>query len=54
MTSWVILRVQKPPGTGNAANPVAMLDHAKNNDGKWFRVLGNIYGEVTLMKGLNS
>jgi len=42
----------KAPGTGNAANPVAMLDHAKNNDGKWFRVLGNIYGEATLMKGL--
>ena len=44
----------KAPGTGNAANPVAMLDHAKNNDGKWFRVLGNIYGEVTLMKGLTA
>ncbi len=42
----------RAPGTGNAANPVAMLDHAKNNDGKWFRVLGNIYGEATLMKGL--
>ena len=39
-------------GTGNAANPVAQLAHAKNNDGKWFRVLGNIYGEATLMKGL--
>lgn len=42
----------KAPGTGNAANPVAMLDHAKNNNGKWFRVLGSIYGEATLMKGL--
>jgi len=42
----------RAPLTGNAANPVAMLDHAKNNDGKYFRVLGNIYGEATIMKGL--
>jgi len=42
----------RAPGTGNAANPVAQLDHAKNNDGKWFRVLGNIFGEATIMKGL--
>ena len=43
----------RAPGTGNAASPVAMLDHAKNNDGKRVRVLGNIYGEATLMKGLS-
>ncbi|NEW84090.1 MAG: TonB-dependent receptor [Mariniphaga sp.] len=42
----------RAPGTGNASNPVAQLDHAKNNDGKWFRALGNIYGEATIMKGL--
>ncbi|MCX6238243.1 MAG: TonB-dependent receptor [Bacteroidia bacterium] len=42
----------RAPGTGNAANPVAQLSHAQNNDGKWFRVLGNIYGEATIMKGL--
>jgi len=42
----------KAPGTGNAANPVAQLDHAKNNDGKYIRVLGNLFGEATLMKGL--
>ena len=42
----------RAPGTGNAANPVAQLDHAKNNDGKWFRALGNVFGEATLMKGL--
>jgi len=42
----------RAPGTGNAANPVALLDHAKNNDGKRIRVLGNIYGEATLMRGL--
>ncbi|MCX6222948.1 MAG: TonB-dependent receptor, partial [Bacteroidia bacterium] len=42
----------KAPGTGNAANPVAQLDHAKDNDGKYIRVLGNLFGEATLMKGL--
>jgi TonB-linked SusC/RagA family outer membrane protein len=42
----------RAPGTGNAANPVAQLAHAQNNDGKYLRVLGNIFGEATLMKGL--
>ena len=42
----------RAPGTGNAANPVAQLYSAKDNDGKWFRALGNIYGEATIMKGL--
>ena len=42
----------RAPSTGNASNPVAMLAHAKNNDGKWFRALGNVYAEATLMKGL--
>jgi len=42
----------RAPGTGNAVNPVAQLAHAKNNDGKYFRVLGNIFGEATIMKGL--
>ena len=44
----------KAPGTGNAVNPVGMLYNAKDNNGKWFRVLGNIYGELTLMKGLTA
>lgn len=44
----------KAPEMGNSANPVAMLDRAKNNNGKWVRVLGNVYGEVTLMKGLTA
>jgi len=42
----------RAPGTGNAANPVAGLAHAANNNGKTFRVLGNMFGEATLMKGL--
>jgi len=44
----------KAPDTGNAVNPVAQLYHAKDNDGKRFRVLGNIFGEVTLLKGLTA
>jgi len=42
----------RAPGTGNAGNPVAQLVHGKNNDGKYFRILGNIFGEATIMKGL--
>jgi TonB-linked SusC/RagA family outer membrane protein len=42
----------RAPGTGNAANPVAQLWRGQNNDGKYLRVLGNIFGEATIMKGL--
>jgi len=42
----------RAPGTGNAVNPVAQLYHAKDNDGKYFRVLGNIFGEATILKPL--
>ena len=44
----------KAPEMGNSVNPVAMLYRARNNNGKWVRVLGNIYGEVTLLKGLTA
>ncbi|MDP3915462.1 MAG: TonB-dependent receptor [Bacteroidota bacterium] len=44
----------RAPEMGNAENPVAQLYRARNNNGKWVRVLGNIYGEVTLMKGLTA
>jgi TonB-linked SusC/RagA family outer membrane protein len=44
----------KAPEMGNASNPLAMLDRAKNNNGKWVRILGNIYGEITLFKGLTA
>ena len=44
----------KAPEMGNASNPLAMLDRAKNNNGKWVRILGNIYGEITLLKGLTA
>jgi len=42
----------RSPGTGNAANPVAGLAHAQDNEGRWFRVMGNLFAEATLMKGL--
>ena len=44
----------RAPEMGNAKNPVAMLDRAKNDIGKWARVIGNIYGEITLLKGLTA
>lgn len=42
----------RAPEMGNAANPVAVLERAKNNNGKWVRILGNTYAEATLMEGL--
>jgi TonB-linked SusC/RagA family outer membrane protein len=43
----------RAPEMGNAANPVAVLERAKNNNGKWVRILGNAYAEATLMEGLS-
>ncbi|MFP4366024.1 MAG: SusC/RagA family TonB-linked outer membrane protein [Bacteroidales bacterium] len=40
------------PAMGNAQNPVAVLDRAKNNGGDWFRILGSIAGDATLYEGL--
>ena len=42
----------RAPEMGNAANPVAILYRARNNNGKWVRILGNAYAEATLMEGL--
>jgi TonB-linked SusC/RagA family outer membrane protein len=44
----------RAPEMGNTKNPVAMLDRSKNNIGKWARVIGNIYGEITFFKGLTA
>ncbi len=44
----------RAPEMGNAGNPVASLYRSRNNTGKWVRVLGNFFGEVTLMKGLTA
>lgn len=37
---------------GNNDNPVARLYHNKDNNGIYSRVLGNLYGEIDLIKGL--
>ncbi len=42
----------KAPEMGNTTNPVAQLYRARNNNGKWVRILGNIYAEITFMEGL--
>ena len=44
----------KAPEMGNSANPVRMLYDARNNNGKWMRILGNVYAELTLMEGLTA
>ncbi len=40
----------RAPEMGNAENPVALLYRARNNNGKWQRVLGNVYGEIYFLK----
>lgn len=39
---------------GNSSNPVAMLYRAKDNNGKWVRILGNAYAEISPLKGLTA
>ena len=43
----------KAPGMGNSENPVARLYRARNNNGKWVRILGNAYAEITPFKDLS-
>ncbi|TNF42384.1 MAG: TonB-dependent receptor, partial [Bacteroidetes bacterium] len=40
----------RAPEMGNSANPVADLYRARNNNGKWARVMGNVYAEIYLLK----
>lgn len=42
----------KAPEMGNFGNPVAQLYRSKDNDGEWFRSLGNIFAEITPIDGL--
>lgn len=42
----------KAPAMGNAGNPVAQLYRARNNNGKYFRGIGNIFGEAKLSQNL--
>ena len=43
----------RAPEMGNSGNPVAMLYRARNNNGKWTRILGSVYGEVDILEGLS-
>lgn len=42
----------KAPQMGNAENPVAVAYRARNNNGKYVRILGNAFAEITFMEGL--
>ena len=42
----------KAPGAGNGQNPVAILYRQRNNNEKDVRLLGSIYAEVDILKGL--
>ena len=44
----------KAPEMGNATNPLAILYRAKDNTGKWNRIIGSTYAEITLMEGLTA
>ncbi|MFZ5429053.1 MAG: SusC/RagA family TonB-linked outer membrane protein [Bacteroidota bacterium] len=37
---------------GNSENPVARLYRSRNNNGKFVRVFGNVFGELTFIEGL--
>ncbi|MBW6536911.1 MAG: TonB-dependent receptor [Mariniphaga sp.] len=42
----------RAPTMGNAANPVSVAYRARNNNGKYVRILGNAFAEITFMEGL--
>ncbi len=42
----------RAPEMGNTSNPVAMLYRDRNNNGKWARVLGSAFAEITFFEGL--
>lgn len=43
----------KAPQMGNGANPVAGMYRQRNNNGKYVRILGNAFAEITPLKGLS-
>ncbi len=44
----------KAPQMGNAENPVAIMYRQRNNNGKYVRILGNAFAEITFMEGLTA
>jgi len=43
----------KMPSGGNFENPVAQLWRDRNDNGKYFRIMGNVFGEINFMEGLS-
>jgi len=44
----------RAPTMGNAENPVAIMYRQRNNNGKYVRILGNAFAEITFMEGLTA
>ncbi len=44
----------KAPGVSNGSNPVAQLDRAQNNQGTFYRVLGNAFAEWSITDQLSA
>jgi len=42
----------RAPEMGNSTNPVARAYRSRNNNGKYVRILGNAFAEITFMDGL--
>jgi TonB-linked SusC/RagA family outer membrane protein len=43
----------KAPEMGNAGNPVASMYRSRNNYGKNYRALGNVFAEINFLEGLS-
>jgi TonB-linked SusC/RagA family outer membrane protein len=43
----------KAPAMGNFENPVAQLWRDRNDNGKYFRALGNVFAEINILQGLS-
>ncbi|MDX1908375.1 MAG: TonB-dependent receptor [Bacteroidia bacterium] len=44
----------KANGLSNGTNPVAQIYRNRNNEGTYYRILGNAYGQVEIVKGLKA
>ncbi len=44
----------KSPGMSNGSNPLAALDRNQNNEGTFYRILGNAYAELKIFEGLTA
>lgn len=44
----------KAPGMSNGSNPLAQLDRNQNNEGTFYRILGNVYADLKIFEGLKA